>query len=106
MAVVNVAQVDAQFPFPTANNQPGGLYGGTEVRRTLLTNHYITTKTEHWSARLNEGVQHLLEVKRRGGRHRHIQSEPWVLVTVSRESDRINLFKPRNAEKWGHCDHL
>ena len=103
MAVTNVAQVDAQFPFPTANNQPGGLYGGTEKTSYQLLHYY---KDRTLVSETERGVQHLLEVKRRGGRNRHIQSEPWVLVTVSRESDRINLFKPRNAEKWGHCDHL
>jgi hypothetical protein len=49
MEVVNWAQVDAQLPLPTGNNQPGGyvLHKPIAVigREKALTDHYFTARS-------------------------------------------------------------
>jgi len=49
MAVVNMAQVDAQLPLPTANNQPDGVYGENQtfsLMATLLQGQILVSETE------------------------------------------------------------
>jgi hypothetical protein len=50
MEVMNWAQVDAQRPLPTGNNQPGGYVTCESIpvieRRNALTDHYLTAKPD------------------------------------------------------------
>ncbi len=46
MTVVNREQVDAQLPLPTADNQPGGLYGEKLLlMATLLQSQALVSET-------------------------------------------------------------
>ncbi len=48
MTVVNVAQVDAHLPLPTANNQPDGVYGEKQkllLMATLLQGQTLVSET-------------------------------------------------------------
>lgn len=75
MAVVNWAQVDAQFPFPTVNDQLGRLHGD------ILTDDYFSRRPNlGWKGRKKCVYQHLLEVKRRGGRDGHVRGGTHILV--------------------------
>ncbi len=70
MTVVNSAQVDAQLPLPTVDDQPGRLHG---IEHLLIT---TLLQTKLWLTRSNQGeIPDSLEVKWRSGGYGHIWRE-------------------------------